>query len=208
MSRVRSKQLNYPLVGSFSGSFTGSFSGSITVAPISSSFGITNFFYNTSAPVAVSVSGAEFLNSNRVTKWSGNAFVNTTITDDGNKVIFASSQSVFYGSASFYSQENIQAANKFIVLASGSNSLTNGGIIVATSNFSGSALYLAPTGSYGRFAVAYNVPGTASTITADEYMSTVKIASVDPTDPPTWGDTFGLGNMWINSVSSSIFIWA
>jgi hypothetical protein len=208
MSRVRSKQLNYPLFGAFSGSFTGSFSGSITVAPISSSFGITNFFYDTSAPVAISVSGAEFLNSNRITKWSGNAFVNTTITDDGNKVIFASSQSVFYGSASFYSQENIQAANKFIVLASGSNSLTNGGLIIASSNFSGSAFYLDSTGSYGRFAVAYNVPGTASTVTADEYVATVKISSLDPSDPPTWGGTYGLGNMWINSISSSIFIWA
>jgi hypothetical protein len=208
MSRVRSKQLNYPLFGAFSGSFTGSFSGSITVAPISSSFGITNFFYDTSAPVAISVSGAEFLNSNRITKWSGNAFVNTTITDDGNKVIFASSQSVFYGSASFYSQENIQAANKFIVLASGSNSLTNGGLIIASSNFSGSAFYLDNTGSYGRFAVAYNVPGTASTVTADEYVATVKISSLDPSDPPTWGGTYGLGNMWINSISSSIFIWA
>jgi hypothetical protein len=208
MSRVRSKQLNYPLFGAFSGSFTGSFSGSITVAPISSSFGITNFFYDTSAPVAISVSGAEFLNSNRITKWSGNAFVNTTITDDGNKVIFASSQSVFYGSASFYSQENIQAANKFIVLASGSNSLTNVGLIIASSNFSGSAFYLDSTGSYGRFAVAYNVPGTASTVTADEYVATVKISSLDPSDPPTWGGTYGLGNMWINSISSSIFIWA
>ena len=208
MSRVRSKQLNYPLFGSFSGSFTGSFSGSIATSPISSSFGISQFYYDTTNPVAISVSGAEFLNSNTVTKWSGNAFVNTTITDDGNKVIFQASQSITYGTASFYSLENIQAANKFIVLASGSNGLTNGGLIVASSNFSGSAFYLAPTGSYGRFAVAYNVPGTASTVVADEYMATVKIANVDPSDPPTWGGTYGLGNVWINSVSSSIFIWA
>jgi hypothetical protein len=208
MSRVRSKQLNYPLFGAFSGSFTGSFSGSISTSPISSSFGISNFYYDTTAPVAISVSGAEFLNSNRVTKWSGNAFVNTTITDNGNAVIFQASQSITYGTASFYSQQNIQAANKFIVLASGSNSLTNGGLIVASSNFSGSAFYLAPTGSYGRFAVAYNVPGTASTVIADEYMATVKIANIDPTDPPTWGGDYGLGNVWVNSVSSSIFIWA
>jgi hypothetical protein len=208
MSRVRSKQLNYPLFGTFSGSFTGSFSGSISTSPISSSFGISNFYYDTTAPVAISVSGAEFLNSNRVTKWSGNAFVNTTITDNGNAVIFQASQSITYGTASFYSQQNIQAANKFIVLASGSNSLTNGGLIVASSNFSGSAFYLAPTGSYGRFAVAYNVPGTASTVIADEYMATVKIANIDPTDPPTWGGDYGLGNVWVNSVSSSIFIWA
>ena len=208
MSRVRSKQLNYPLFGSFSGSFTGSFSGSITVASITSSYGISPFFYDTSTPVSISVSGAEFLNSNTVTKWSGNAFVNTTITDDGNAVIFHSSQSITYGTASFYSQQNIQAANKFVVLASGSNSVTNGGLIIATSNFSGSAFYLAPTGSYGRFAVAYNVPGTASTVTADEYVATVKIASFDPSSPPTWGGTYGLGNMWVNSASSSIFIWA
>ena len=208
MSRVRSKQLNYPLFGSFSGSFTGSFSGSIQVEAVTSSFGITPFKYDTTTFVSISVSGAEFLNSNTLTKWSGNSFVNTTITDDGNAVIFHSSQSITYGTASFYSQQNIQAANKFVVLASGSNSLTNGGIIVATSNFSGSALYLAPTGSYGRFAVSYNVPGTASTVTADEYVATVKIASFDPSNPPTWGGTYGLGNMWVNSASSSIFIWA
>ena len=208
MSRVRSKQLNYPLFGAFSGSFTGSFSGSLQVEAITSSFGITPFKYDTTTFVSISVSGAEFLNSNTLTKWSGNAFVNTTITDNGNAVIFQASQSITYGTASFYSQQNIQAANKFIVLASGSNGLTNGGLIVASSNFSGSAFYLAPTGSYGRFAVAYNVPGTASTVVADEYMATVKIANIDPTDPPTWGGDYGLGNVWINSVSSSIFIWA
>jgi len=208
MSRVRSKQLNYPLSGSFVGTFTGSFSGSINTSPISSSFGISDFYYDTSVPVAISVSGAVDLSQNTITKWSGDAFVNTTITDDGNTVIFASSQSVTYGTASFYSLENIQASNNFIVLASGSNSLTNGGLIIASSNFSGSALYLDATGSYGRFAVAYNVPGTASSVTADEYVVTVKIATSDPSDPPTWGGTYGLGNMWINSLSSSIYIWA
>jgi len=208
MSRVRSKQLNYPLFGAFSGSFTGSFSGSIQVEAITSSFGITPFFYDTTTAVSISVSGAEFLNSNTLTKWSGNSFVNSTITDDGNTVIFQASQSITYGTASFYSLENIQASNKFIVLGSGSTNLTNGGLIIASSNFSGSAFYLDTTGSYGRFAVAYNVPGTASTVTADEYVATVKIASSDPSNPPTWGGTYGLGNMWINSLSSSIFIWA
>lgn len=201
MSRVRSKQLNYPLFGAFSGSFTGSFSGSISTSPISSSFGISNFYYDTSNPVAISVSGAEYLNSNVVTKWSGNAFVNANILDTTNNT-------VFLATASFQNPSNIQAASKFIVLASGSNSLVNAGFIFQSSNQSGSALYLAPTGSYGRFAVAYNVSTTASSILIDEYLTTVKVSNIDPSSPPTWGDTQGYGNMWINSISSSIFIWA
>jgi len=208
MSRVRSKQLNYPLSGSFSGSFTGSFSGSIQIQALTSSFGISPFLYNSSTQVSISVSGAEFLNSNTLTKWSGNSFQNTTIVDDGTSVTFQSSKSITTGTASFNSLQNINAANNFIVLSSGSTTLTNGGLIIATSNFSGSALYLHPTGSYGRFAVAYNVPGTASSISADEFMVTAKIASTDPSNPPTWGGTQGLGNIWINSISSSIFIWA
>ena len=178
-------------------------------------------------------------------KWTGAGFSNSNITDSGTLVTIGSGatsgvtvaagginvtgNSLFNqnvnitgdltvaGTASFQNTENILIADKFILLASGSTSLTDGGFIIATSTApggaSGSAFFIeaATAGAYGRFAVAYNVHASSSTVAADEYMVTSKINAGNPSDatPPTWGSTTnGLGNMWVNSITSDIYIWA
>lgn len=228
-----------------SGQFSGSFSGSATLPALSQGTGITAFVYSGSATATVAVSGASSLSSNTVTKWTGNAFANTNITDNGTAVTIGSGassgltvqagginvtgNSIFNqnlvvtgdltvaGTASFQNTENVLIADKFLLLASGSNSLTDGGFIIASSatanGASGSAFFLeaSTTGNYGRFAVAYNVHASASSVTADEYIVTTKINAGNPSNatPPTWGSTTnGLGNMWVNSTTSDIYIWA
>ena len=102
-------------------------------------------------------------------------------------------------------------------MASGSTSLTDGGFIIANSTSpsgsSGAAFYLesATSGNFGRFAVAYNVNASSSAVVADEFVVTSKINASAPSNatPPTWGSTTnGLGNMWVNSTTSDIYIWA
>jgi len=228
-----------------SGQFSGSFSGSATLPSLTASTGIVPFTYSGSLPATVAISGAAALTTNLLPKWTGAGFSNSNITDSGTLVtigagatsgvtvsaggINVTGNSIFNqnlivtgdltvaGTASFQNTENILIADKFILLASGSTSLTDGGFIIATSTApggaSGSAFFIeaASAGTFGRFAVAYNVHASSSAVAADEYMVTSKINAGNPSDatPPTWGSTTnGLGNMWVNSTTSDIFIWA
>ena len=228
-----------------SGQFSGSFSGSATLPSLTASTGIVPFTYSGSLPATIAISGAAALTTNLLPKWTGAGFSNSNITDSGTLVtigagatsgvtvsaggINVTGNSLFNqnvnitgdltvaGTASFQNTENILIADKFILLASGSTSLTDGGFIIATSTApggaSGSAFFIeaASAGTFGRFAVAYNVHASSSAVAADEYMVTSKINAGNPSDatPPTWGSTTnGLGNMWVNSTTSDIFIWA
>lgn len=228
-----------------SGQFSGSFSGSATLPSLTESTGIVPFTYSGSLPATIAISGAAALTANLLPKWTGAGFSNSNITDSGTLVtigagatsgvtvsaggINVTGNSLFNqnvnitgdltvaGTASFQNTENVLIADKFILLASGSTSLTDGGFIIATSTApggaSGSAFFIeaASAGTFGRFAVAYNVHASSSAVAADEYMVTSKINAGNPSDatPPTWGSTTnGLGNMWVNSTTSDIFIWA
>jgi hypothetical protein len=228
-----------------SGQFSGSFSGSATLPKLSESTGIVPFTYSGSAPATVAISGAAALTTNLIPKWTGAGFSNTNITDNGTLVTIGSGatsgltvqagginvtgNSIFNnnlvvtgdltvaGTASFQNTENVLIADKFLLLASGSTSLTDAGFIIASSatanGASGSAFFLeaSTTGNYGRFAIAYNVHASASSVAADEYINTTKISASGPSNavPPTWGSTTnGLGNMWVNSTTSDIYIWA
>ena len=65
------------------------------------------------------------------------------------------------------------------------------------------------TGTYGRFAVAYDVIGTAQTLTVDEFIVTAKKASGVPPVTPTWGGTTnGFGNIYVNSDNGEIYIYS
>jgi hypothetical protein len=119
------------------------------------------------------------------------------------------------GTASFQNTQNLLVADKFILLASGSTTLNDGGIIVAYNTAgSGSALYLEAgtagnTGTYGRFAVAYDVESGVSTTTADEFVVTAKTAASPPPGNPTWGGAAnGYGNIHVNSANGDIFIYS
>ena len=228
-----------------SGQFSGSFSGSATLPSLTESTGIVPFTYSGSLPATIAISGAAALTTNLLPKWTGAGFSNSNITDSGTLVtigagatsgvtvsaggINVTGNSLFNqnvnitgdltvaGTASFQNTENILIADKFILLASGSTSLTDGGFIIASSTApggaSGSAFFIeaASAGVYGRFAVAYDVHASSSAVAADEYMVTSKINAGNPSNatPPTWGSTTnGLGNMWVNSTTSDIFIWA
>ena len=201
-----------------------------TIAALSQGTGITAFSYNGSSSVAVSVSGAAALSANSLPKWTGAGFSNSNITDTGTAISVASNVPVTVnsnltvtgdltvaGTASFQNTENVLIGDRFIVLASGSTSLTDGGLIIATSTaaggISGSAFFIdagsaGSTGLYGRFAVAQNIPATASSVTADEFVVSAKINQAsNPAAAPTWGSgTNGSGNLWVTN-AGDIFIY-
>ena len=143
--------------------------------------------------------------------------VNVTGNSTFNNNLIVTGDLTVNGTASFVNSDNLYVKDKFILINSGSNTLADSGIIVAYSTGSGSgpigsAIFLeaASAGTYGRWAFAYDVSGSATSVTADEYAVSAKIgqASGPGAATPTWGgSTNGTGNMWVTT-AGDIFIYS
>jgi hypothetical protein len=77
--------------GSFSGSFQGTFTGTTNLPDLTQGTGISAFTYDGAATATVAVSGASTLSTNNVTKWTGTAFANSSLTDNGTTITGATS---------------------------------------------------------------------------------------------------------------------
>jgi hypothetical protein len=157
---------------------------------------------------------------------SGSTLANGSINVSTGGIIVSGS-STFYndltvqgdltvnGTASFINTQELLVKDRFTLFNSGSTSLTDSGFIFQYSTgggvASGSSFYLdSVNGTYGRFAVQYDVPYNTTSVTADEWVVTTKFSTADPVAVlPTWGGSGGgMGNMWVNTNTSDIFIWA
>jgi hypothetical protein len=79
---------NTTATGSFSGSFVGDGSGldgvvATTLFALSAGSGISAFTFDGSSTQTINVSGSTALSADTVTKWTGDAFADTNITDNG-----------------------------------------------------------------------------------------------------------------------------
>lgn len=209
--------------------FTGSLAGTASYA----SAALSSSFAN-SASVAVSASYANNVNNitnaitnntnNRVLTATGAGTINgeANLTFDGSTLVLTGNQTVsnnltvsgdltVAGTASFINTDNLSVKDKFILINSGSTTLADSGIVSQyNAAGSGSALFLEANsaGTYGRFAVAYDVIGAATSVTADEYISTAKInQGSTPSAAPTWGGNNGTGNLWITN-TGDIYIYS
>jgi hypothetical protein len=72
--------------GSFSGSFQGNFVGTTNLPDLTQGTGITAFTYDGATTATVAVSGASTLSTNNINKWSGTAFTNSSLTDNGTTI--------------------------------------------------------------------------------------------------------------------------
>jgi hypothetical protein len=204
------------LTGSFDGSFFGTLTGTAS--------------YATSASQAISSSYAGVVGSiaNNVTNNTNNYILTATgggaingesnLTFDGSLLTVSGNATItgdltVAGTASFTNTDNLNIRDKFILINSGSSTLADSGWITQyNAAGSGSAFYLdaTSTGTYGRFAVAYDVVGTSTSLTVDEFVVTAKVNQSAPgAATPTWGGngTNGQGNMWLTS-TGDIYIWA
>lgn len=156
------------------GSFTGSFAGIANLPPLTQGKGVTVFTYDGSTPESVEISGSLGLSSNKITKWTGDAFANSSITDSTNVTInnaggvlvqagglYVTGASTFHdnvvmqanltvnGTASFQNVQNLTVADQFILLNSGSTTFQDSGIVINTGNSanSGSAFFLETAGT-------------------------------------------------------------
>ena len=173
-----------------------------TSASFASNGGVTSIVAGTgitasSATGNVTVSIGQAVNTN-----SNVTFNDATI--NGNLVVA--------GTASFTNADNLTVKDKFILINSGSAALADSGWITQyNAAGSGSAFYLeaSSTGTYGRFAVAYDVIGTSTALTADEFVVTAKLSAGAPPTNPTWGGaTNGYGNIHVDSGTGDIYIYS
>lgn len=117
------------------------------------------------------------------------------------------------GTASFTNADNLNIKDKFILINSGSSVLADSGWVTQyNAAGSGSAFYLeaASAGTYGRFAVAYDVVGTSTSLTPDEFVVTARVSAsaAIPTNPTWGGSSNGSGNMFINSLTGDVYIYS
>ena len=134
----------------------------------------------------------------------------TTLTVSGDATVTGNLSVA--GTASFTNVDNLNIKDKFILINSGSAVLADSGWVTQyNAAGSGSAFYLEATsaGTYGRFAVAYDVIGTSTSLTPDEFMVTSKTTANAPSADPTWGGSSnGSGNIHVNSVTGDVYIYS
>jgi len=128
---------------------------------LENSFGISDFSYNGgSSGITVSVSGAINLTTNQITKWTGVAFANSSLTDNGTTIT---------GTTSI----QLSGANSIL---SGSFSGSFNGQLNGTSSWAQSSS-IAITASYANFALSASYASSstsASFASTASYIPTIK----------------------------------
>jgi hypothetical protein len=125
------------------------------------------------------------------------------------------------GDTTIINTSNISIEDKFILLASGSGTTTDGGIIVQTTSGSsgistGSALFYngtdVPANGSARWGLNNNVVHTSTTVTPTDYLVSVSASNANPLNTaagaPTYGSaSAGFGNVHINTSNNTIWMY-
>jgi hypothetical protein len=210
--------------GSFTGSFTGDGSGltGITADTLANALtdtaggGLTDFSFDGSSAVNIAVSGAADLTDNTVVKWdnTSNKFANTIATDDGSTFTITGDSRItgdltVQGTASFQNTTELQVADRFILMASGSNTAGDGGIVIqqGTQNIGEVFGFDSATTRFG-LTGSFNASDTA--FTPDAFMAAVvNTAGNDPNGANAPDTRYEKkGNLYVANDSEDIWIYS
>lgn len=199
---------NSSLSGSFSGSFFGSganLTGIATTLLISGSTGggsvnlqtQTLTIQGTASEIETSATGQTI-----TIGLPNDVIIGNNLTVQGDFTV--------NGTTTVINTTNTSIEDQFILLASGSTSTVDAGIIVQNAANAGEALYWENNpGTVGRWAIASNVAPTATTVTAAEYMVTAVTSAGGPAAAPTYGGSVtGYGNLYVDSNNGDIYIYS
>ncbi len=291
--------------GSFSGSFQGDGSnltgivatGTSLQNAISGGLGISDFVYNNTTPIEVSVSGAVDLTDNAITKWDtgDGKFQTSSLTDNGtvvsgvssiqlsganssltgsftgsfvgdgsgltgvastltvtgdtggtttialqtqqldiegtaneiettvspqkvtvglpNNVTIGNNLTVtnnltVFGTASFQQTTNLEVADRFVLLASGSNAYGDGGIVIQQDTQNVGELFGWDDGQK-RWAVTGSFVANQSAFTPDAFMAAaINLASTDPNTTGPDARYNKKGNIYVSTANEDIWIYS
>jgi hypothetical protein len=193
------------------GSFTGSFYGDGSqLTGIATTLAVTSSAGNVSvnlASQALTIQGT----SNEVEVSGSGQTITIGLPDNvtiGNDLTVSGNLTV-QGTTVTLNTTNVAIEDQFILLASGSSSTIDGGIIVQNAANAGEALYWENNpATTGRWAISSSVSPTATSLTAAEYLVTAEKSAGGPPANPTYGGTTnGFGNLHIDSNTGDVYIY-
>ena len=195
------------LTGSFSGSFKGDGSGLTGLATTLSISGSTGGGSVNLLTQTLSVVGTANEIETSATGQTITVGLPNNVTIAGTLTV--SSDLIVNGTTTVVNTTNTAIADQFILLASGSTSTVDAGIIVQNAANAGEALYWENnTAGTSRWAIASNIAPTATTVTAAEYMVSAKTSTGAPSAAPTYGgSSVGYGNIYIDSNNGDIYMY-
>jgi hypothetical protein len=197
---------NSSLTGSFTGSFVGDGSG---LTGLVNSLNISGSTGNGSVDLlnqTLSILGT----TNQITTVASGQSVTISLPNNltvpSNLIV--PGDLVVNGTASFQSTENLLVADRFVLFASGSITTGDGGIVIQQGTQNVGELF-GYENTANRWAITSSYNAASSSFTPSEYMVTAKAASGTPTGNPTYGGAAtGYGNIYVDSATEDIYIWA
>ena len=194
---------NSSLTGSFTGSFAGDGSGLTGIASnlaISGSTGDGSVALKTQV---LSILGT----SNEIETNAAGQTLTIGLPSDvtiGNNLIVTNNLTVF-GTASFQNTTNLEVADRFILLASGSNTTGDGGLVVQQGTQNVGEL-LGWDAAASRWALTGSFSANEPSFIPDAYIAAVTTAA--GTDPAPASRYNAVGNIYVSSGDESIWIYS
>jgi hypothetical protein len=133
-------------------------------------------------------------------------FNGTTLTVTGNEVI--TGNLTVQGTASFQQTTNLEVADRFILLASGSNTTGDGGLVIqqATQNVGELFGY---DSAVNRWAFTSSFTASQPSFTPAAFITTTEVGTIDPPAAPIYGGASnGSGNIYVNTSTGDVFIYS
>ena len=138
---------------------------------------------------------------------------NLTIDTSGNTVtindnVIVSNNLTVIGTASFQNTTNLEVADRFVLLASGSNTTGDGGLVVQQATQNVGELFGWDSG-VSRWAVTSSFTANVGAFTPDAFMSAVTtLASTNPNTSGPAARYNAVGNIYVSSGDESIWIYS
>jgi len=124
--------------------------------------------------------------------------VNNNLSVTGNLTVLGTTTTV--------DTTNITIEDKFALFASGSDTNTDGGIIIQQSSTNGYALGV--DASADRWALQNNTLPTATSLTPDAFMGVIQEGTANPASNPVYGGATGYGTIFVDSNTGNIWIYS
>jgi len=184
--------------GSLLGNVVGTASWATNAVAVSS---ISNNITNNTNNYVLTATGGGSINGESNLQFNG-----TTLTVTGNEVI--TGNLIVQGTASFQSTTNLEVADRFILLASGSNSAGDGGFVVQQATQDVGELF-GYENSINRWGFTSSFTADQSVFNAAAYVTTTEVGTVAPSAAPVYGGSSnGYGNIYVKTDTGDIFIYA
>ena len=206
VSSIQLSGANSSLTGSFTGSFFGNGSGLTGIASNLAISGSTGGGTVALASQVLNVVGT----ANEVETSANNQTITIGLPNNvtiGNNLTVNNNLTVF-GTASFQHTSNLEVADRFVLLASGSNATGDGGIVVQQATQDVGELFGWDSGQE-RWAVTGSFIANQSAFTPDAFMAAATtLASTNPNTTGPAARYSKVGNIYVSSGDESIWIYS